>query len=66
MVTAVRRDTWSTNDALMPEAPAPDTLDRAIRPNQQVAWLQRYEVRPISGGIPSRWDGQGEHSLGQL
>ena len=66
MVTAVRRDTWSTNDALMPEAPAPETLARTIRPNQQVAWLQRYEVRPISGGIPSRWDGQGEHSLGQL
>lgn len=66
VVTALRRDTWSTNDAHMPEAPAPDTLARAVRANSQVEWLQRYEVRPISGGIPSRWDGQGEHSLSQL
>jgi len=27
-----------------------------------VAWLDRYEMRPISGTIPTRWDGSGDHS----
>jgi acyl-CoA thioesterase len=33
-------------------------------PPGTVAWLQRYEVRPIVGAIPERWEGQahdGEH-----
>jgi acyl-CoA thioesterase len=66
VVTAVRRDTWSASDAQMPAAPAPQTLPRAIRPGKKVAWLDRYEIRSISGGLPSRWDGQGEHSLSEL
>lgn len=65
-ITAKRRDTWSASDALMPAAPAPDSLPRAIRPGTRVAWLDRYDIRTVSGGMPSRWDGQGEHSLSEL
>lgn len=66
VITAKRRDTWSASDALMPAAPAPESLPRAKRPGQRVAWLDRYDIRAISGGLPSRWDGQGEHSLSEL
>jgi hypothetical protein len=29
-------------------------------------WVKRYDMRPVSGGMPTVWDGQGEHSLTQL
>lgn len=66
VITAKRRDTWSASDALMPAAPLPESIARAVRPGKRVAWLDRYDIRVISGGMPSRWDGQGEHSLSEL
>lgn len=66
LITAKRRDTWGVNEAQMPAAPAPGSLPRALRPGQRPAWLDRYDIRTISGGLPSRWDGQGEHSLSEL
>ena len=29
-------------------------------------WLNRYEMRPITGALPRAWDGSGDHSLTQL
>ncbi len=56
-ITAVRRNTWSANDLPMPAVPAPDNLVRTQPPAGTVEWLNRYDMRLISGPIPSRWDG---------
>lgn len=56
-ITAVRRDTWSANDLPMPTVPSPDGLVRTRAPTGTVAWLNRYDMRLISGPIPARWDG---------
>ena len=62
VVTAVRRETWGTNDLPMPEVPSPERVGRLSVGPAKVAWLDRYEMRPISGAIPTRWDGSGDHS----
>jgi len=31
-----------------------------------VAWLDRYELRPLTGPIPKEWNGAGDSSLSQL
>lgn len=64
-VTAVRRETWGVGDSPMPPVPAPVELP-AIDPAFGVEWLQRYEMRPVTGAIPRTWDGSGDHSLSQL
>lgn len=66
-VTAVRRDTWSAGDVPMPSVLAPaDCATRPLEP-EAMAWLHRYEMRPISGALPQQWNGQvGDHSLSQL
>ena len=64
-VTAVRRDTWSMGDLPLPAVPQPATLARAT-PSMGVEWLQRYEMRPVTGTLPERWEGQGDDSLSQL
>ncbi len=64
-VTAVRRETWSANDAPMPAVPPPDEVARAERP-PVVAWIGRYEMRPICGDLPQRWDDSGSDSLSRL
>ena len=61
-VTAMRRDTWGTNDLPMPDVPSPEDVPRRDIGSVRVPWLQRYEMRPVSGEIPTRWDGTGEHS----
>lgn len=65
--TALRRATFSASDMPMPAAPAPDAVARQPLPPGVVPWLQRYELRPVSGGIPLRWEGQAsEHSQTRL
>ena len=64
-VTAARRETWSLADTPMPAAPAPDTLRPGTR-NFSVEWLNRYDMRLVSGGLPQEWDDSGESSLSQL
>ena len=64
-VTAVRRETWSVGDVPMPEVPAP-SAQSAITPGFGVEWLNRYEMRPVTGAVPREWDGSGDHSLTQL
>ncbi|RRD57813.1 thioesterase family protein [Comamonadaceae bacterium OH2545_COT-014] len=65
-VTAVRRETWRMADVPMPDVPPPGAVPVLPVPEQGMAWLHRYEMRPISGGLPQRWDGSGEHSRTRL
>jgi acyl-CoA thioesterase len=62
VVTAARRDTWGESDMPMPEAPAPGTVDRISIGPSGVAWINQYDMRPFSGGIPATWDGSLKHS----
>lgn len=65
-ITALRRETWSASDLPMPRVPPPAQVERVgVRP-AGVAWFGQYEMRPISGAIPSTWDGSGEHSETRL
>ncbi|MDA8522477.1 acyl-CoA thioesterase [Acidovorax sp. NCPPB 4044] len=65
-VTAVRRETWSLPDTLMPETEGPGGLERVTR-GMPVKWLDRYDLRPVSGALPVRWDGgSSDSSLSRL
>ncbi len=64
-VTAARRDTWSATDAPMPAAPRPQDIPRALPP-KRVRWIERYDMRPVAGPIPTDWDGAESDSLTQL
>jgi len=64
VVTAARRETWGTSDLPMPEVPRPEHVERMRI--FDVPWLVHYDMRPISGGIPSAWDGRGDHSESRL
>ncbi|WP_137920193.1 thioesterase family protein [Hydrogenophaga sp. 2FB] len=61
-VTAVRRETWSVDEVPMPAVPLPSDVPRAKMP-RSVAWVQRYAMHSITGGLPTVWDGQGDTSL---
>ena len=65
-VTVLRRSTWSASDAVMPPVARPADIARApVGP--RVAWPQRYDMRPIAGGLPREWDGsEADTSLSQL
>ncbi|XAH22967.1 thioesterase family protein [Xylophilus sp. GW821-FHT01B05] len=65
VVTAARRDTWSLSDMPMPAVPAPAAVE-PITLGSVVEWVRRYEMRPVRGPVPQRWDGQGEDSVSQL
>ncbi len=62
LVTATRRDTWSENDVPMPAVPRPETLQSLVTGPKGVDWLRRYEMRAVSGAVPTVWDGSGTHS----
>ncbi|MDP9994250.1 acyl-CoA thioesterase [Variovorax boronicumulans] len=62
VVTAARRDTWGESDMPMPEATAPETVERMSIGPSGVAWINHYEMRPFSGGIPAKWDESRQHS----
>lgn len=62
VVTALRRETWSQNDLPMPNVPPPDKISRMSIGPSGVAWIQLYDMRPVSGSVPSTWDGNGDHS----
>ena len=65
VVTAARRETWSASDQPMPAVPAPAQCQRTP-PMFRVEWLNRYEMRPITGELPTQWDDSGHTSLTQL
>jgi acyl-CoA thioesterase len=60
-ITALRRPTWSGDDAPMPTGlPAPDDIARPAWSggDAPVPWLARYDARFIAGPLPDRWNGQ--------
>jgi acyl-CoA thioesterase len=65
VVTAARRETWSGQDAKMPTANSPISYPVSKR-SAPMRWLERYEIRPIVGGIPSAMDERENDSLSQL
>ena len=64
-VTAVRRETWSQTDSPMPQVAAPEQFAQAA-PAFRSQWLSAYEMRPVSGNLPTVWDDSGDTSLTQL
>ena len=61
-VTAARRETWGVSDLPMPEVPRPGDVKRFSIGPAGSAWMAQYEMRPVSGFIPTTWDGSGDHS----
>lgn len=64
-VTAVRRETWGVTDSPMPAVPPIaecPLADSSFRPE----WLKAYQLRPVSGNVPTVWDDSGDTSLSQL
>lgn len=67
VVTAARRETWGEGDLPMPaDVPPPEAVERLSIGPAGVAWLERYEMRPVSGGIPAQWDESSRHSESRL
>jgi acyl-CoA thioesterase len=64
-MTAARRKTWSVDDEPMPTVPVPDAVPDPTQ-SPQVAWVRRYQMRFIEGGIPADWDGSGSSSQTRL
>lgn len=56
-LTAVRRETWSANDMPMPDVAPPESVGRLLPPSESVEWIRRYDMRPVTGPLPSVWDG---------
>lgn len=65
LVTAVRRSTWSVDDEAMPAVPAAQGLASLPGPGP-MAFVDRYDIRPIVGVWPTAWDGSGHNSLTQM
>lgn len=63
-VTAVRRSTFSSNESPMPAVPSAESLQRATPPN--LPWTQRYDMRSITGDLPTVWDDQKGDTLTQM
>jgi acyl-CoA thioesterase len=57
VMTAVRRDTWADTELPMPQVPVADAVPQrgALPP---MAWVQRYDMRFVEGGLPAQWNGQ--------
>ncbi len=56
--TALRRDTWGSDEIAMPNATAADATPKAQRRDRQPVWLDRYDLRFVEGELPQRFDGQ--------
>jgi acyl-CoA thioesterase len=63
-VTAVRRNTWSSEESPMPSVPAPAAVER--KSFAPMPWVQRFDLRPIVGDLPLVWDGRESESLSRL
>ena len=57
-VFAERRETWSAPEAVAPkDLPRPEALPRANLIGRP-AWVARYDMRFVDGGMPEAFDGQ--------
>lgn len=66
-VFALRRDTWSADEAAAPrDMPPASALSRAPA-GDSLAWLQNYDMRFVEGEMPGAFDGQEQpHSYNRL
>lgn len=65
VVTALRRDTFSLNEMPMPSVAGPSTLNSTTR-HAPLEWVKRYDMRFLTGPMPTEWDGSdggSSHSL---
>ena len=53
LITALRRKTWTYQEALMPVTPEPESLERFFRP-QAPDWVNSFDMRYISGDMQVR------------
>ncbi len=63
-VTAMRRSTFSSNELPMPAVVAAQSLPRAEPP--KLPWTQRYDMRSITGHMPTVWDAAEADTLTQM
>jgi acyl-CoA thioesterase len=63
-VTATRRSTFSSNESPMPAVASAQSLQRA-QPSK-LEWTQRYDMRSITGNLPTVWDGTEGDTLTQM
>jgi acyl-CoA thioesterase len=63
-VTAVRRNTFSSNESPMPAVASAQSLQRVQPP--KLPWTQRYDMRSITGHLPTVWDDQEGDTLTQM
>jgi len=66
VVTAVRRETWGAADLAMPQVPPPAQFASASFGPSGVAWIDQYDMRLVSGSVPTTWDDSGHHSETRL
>ena len=64
-VTAVRRNTWSSDEIAMPVVPRPQGLLEE-KPMTGVEWIHRYDMRFVEGAFPTEWKAQGDTSQSRL
>ena len=64
-VTAVRRNTWSSDEIAMPVVPRPQGLFEE-KPMTGVEWIHRYDMRFVEGAFPTEWKAQGDTSQSRL
>lgn len=65
-VTAVRRETWSLDEAPAPQVPPAHEVPRLVR-SAPLPWVNQYELRYMRGSFPDIWSGQDTgSSLSQL
>jgi acyl-CoA thioesterase len=63
-VTAVRRSTWGSDETVMPDVPPPSAVPRVA--SVPLPWVKRFDMRPITGDMPTVWDGRESHTLSRL
>ncbi|MDR3006079.1 MAG: thioesterase family protein [Acidovorax sp.] len=64
-VTAVRRETFSIDDVPLPHMPTPESCER-FDTTGAMEWLQRYDMRVVTGAIPQTWDDSAHEPVSQL
>ena len=63
-VTAVRRTTFSRIESHMPTVTSANRLPRAAA--DFLPWMQRYDMRSLTGHLPTVWDGVEGDTLTQM
>jgi acyl-CoA thioesterase len=62
-VTATRRPTWGASDAVMPQVPPADQVERVIPAANSKGFGRNYELRYLAGQAPKQMDDTETDSL---